>query len=535
MNARRRLMRKVPYFVGIGALLLAITWLSRPSTGAPGTPGASAGGKLSQMRDRLGLSQANLGQIDPTSEALKLATLGMRGVAAQLLWSKAFQAMNKDEDYNTLSALYEQITKLQPNYISAWRFQCWNLSYNVSVEFDDYRDRYFWVIKGINFLKEGIRYNQREPRLRAEMGHFISHKIGRSDERKLFRALFKKDDDFHGPDVPEALRDNWLVGKRYFLEAEDLVDNQGAVLMGISPIIFYSEPGLAQINYAVGLEEDGTFGERAAVAWSRAASDWARYGDREFVMSEGVKIRLNDDVMAQLTREKQEELLSLAPGLAQQIRDRRLEQLLPEQQALAKKNPDDLSYSEIMARQQLDQRLVPTAWELADELPPELRAKGRELASEIRQYGDKASTIGNFRHQVNYDYWKVRCEAEKGNDCIAARRLIFEGNAALGNADLKTARASYEEGLKLWRAVLDKYPRLIADGLTGDELVRTTARYANILKQLDEPFPDPFILADVIKLHGPRKPPAKLQQSSDSAETEGAEAAETAAPQEPIE
>ena len=35
------------------------------------------------------LGQANLGEIDPASETIKLATLGLRGVAVNLLWEKA--------------------------------------------------------------------------------------------------------------------------------------------------------------------------------------------------------------------------------------------------------------------------------------------------------------------------------------------------------------------------------------------------------------------------------------------------------------
>ena len=160
------------------------------------------------------LSQAQLGQIDPTSVTIKLATLGMRGVAANILWEKATDFKMK-KDWTNLGATLNQITKVQPNFINVWSNQAWNLSYNVSVEFDDYRQRYRWVIKGIDFLKEGIRYNERQPRLLWDMGWMISEKIGRADESKQFRKLFKEDDDFHGS-PPLALRDNWLVGKEWF-------------------------------------------------------------------------------------------------------------------------------------------------------------------------------------------------------------------------------------------------------------------------------------------------------------------------------
>ncbi len=51
----------------------------------------------------------------------------------------------------------------------------------------------------------------------------ISEKIGKADESKQFRKLFKEDDDFHGI-APAGPRDNWLVGKEWFEQAVDMVD-----------------------------------------------------------------------------------------------------------------------------------------------------------------------------------------------------------------------------------------------------------------------------------------------------------------------
>ena len=172
------------------------------------------------------LSQADLGEIDPASETIKLATLGMRGVAANILWEKA-NDYKKEEDWTNLSATLEQITKLQPNFVNVWIYQAWNLSYNISVEFDDYRDRYRWVIRGIDFLKEGTQYNRDEPRLLLGLGWMIAQKIGKADEHMQFRQLFQEDDDFNGS-RPVAQRDNWLVGREWLLKAEQVVATRRA-------------------------------------------------------------------------------------------------------------------------------------------------------------------------------------------------------------------------------------------------------------------------------------------------------------------
>ena len=74
------------------------------------------------------------------------------------------------EDWTNLTATLEQLAKLQPNFITFWKFQAWNLSYNVSVEFDDYHDRYSFVRRGIEFLKEGEKYNRDNPQLLCGFG-----------------------------------------------------------------------------------------------------------------------------------------------------------------------------------------------------------------------------------------------------------------------------------------------------------------------------------------------------------------------------
>jgi len=241
MSDRKRFIRKIVYACVIAALLLPLSWLSEPATTE------SDGGILAQMREEHQLSQSTLGDIDPASETIKLATLGMRGVAANILWGKAHD-YRKREDWVGLSATLEQIAKLQPNFITVWVYQGWNLSYNISVEFDDYRDRYYWVIRGIDFLKEGTKYNREEPRLMSEIGWTIGQKIGRADEHLQYRRLFREDDDFNGS-RPRSKRDNWLVGREYLLEAQRWVDQKGLTVKGKSPLLFHSQPVKCLISY----------------------------------------------------------------------------------------------------------------------------------------------------------------------------------------------------------------------------------------------------------------------------------------------
>ncbi|MGH7193193.1 MAG: IRE (iron responsive element), partial [Candidatus Saccharimonadales bacterium] len=95
-------IRKLIYLLLILALLVPLSYFSQPATVAvgdqpKGAGGDNAGGKLARMRAEYGISQANLGEIDPAGETIKLATLGLRGVAANLLWEKANTAKMKED------------------------------------------------------------------------------------------------------------------------------------------------------------------------------------------------------------------------------------------------------------------------------------------------------------------------------------------------------------------------------------------------------------------------------------------------------
>ncbi len=122
-------------------LLIVLVWLGQPATIGVGDEKGSEGGQLAQLRTKDEFSEASLGEVDPASETMKLATLGLRGVAVQLLWDQA-NTYKMKKDWTHLTAAVNQIIHLEPHFTKVWNFQAWNLTYNVSAEFDDYRERY---------------------------------------------------------------------------------------------------------------------------------------------------------------------------------------------------------------------------------------------------------------------------------------------------------------------------------------------------------------------------------------------------------
>ena len=130
----------------------------------------------------------------------------MRGSPARCSGVKAIEYQMK-KDWTRLRATLDQIIKLQPHSIHVWRYQAWNLSYNVSVSFDDYHDKFYWVIEGLNYMLDGVRMNDKEPRLYWDMGWFISNKIGRDDAAKYYRRLFSGERGPDGKDPPDYVKD----------------------------------------------------------------------------------------------------------------------------------------------------------------------------------------------------------------------------------------------------------------------------------------------------------------------------------------
>jgi hypothetical protein len=323
MNQRTTFYRKITYLVLIAVLLFPLSRLGAPATNDPN----DKGGRLAQLREQYELGQSDLGEIDPASETIRLATLGMRGIAVSLLWNKANE-YKKKEDWTNFRATLAQLARLQPYFISFWRYQAWNLSYNVSVELDDVRDRFYYVKRGIEFLKEGKKYNRDNHYLLSDLGWFIGNKIGRADEHFKFRRLFKNDVDFHPEDRPPEFRDNWLVSKTWYNQAVSTIDDKKRSLGNRNPTTFFDKPAMAQINYSMAIEEEGTFGEKARAAWATGARDWNTYGSREMLSTRGTILQLASyDRWQKDTQDLKDQLDALVPTARETMTTERHEAL----------------------------------------------------------------------------------------------------------------------------------------------------------------------------------------------------------------
>ncbi|MCL2622152.1 MAG: hypothetical protein FWD31_00690 [Planctomycetaceae bacterium] len=304
-----RFRTKIIYIVVIIALLVPLFVLGRPASVQKGDEGQVllSGGFLADLRQKENIVDAQLGEIDPASNTMKLATFGMRGVALVLLWHKSLE-YEKKFDWNNVVVTSKQITMLEPRFTTIWDFLGWRLAYNASRDQDDYRERYRWVIRGFEFLEDGIHYNAKAPFLYHKAGWTISQKIGISDEKVQYRQLFRQDDDFHVPRSTPSVeeRDNWLFGIPLYHKSEELFlareaafledkakgllnddqikdfyssDNKKRGIGNMARAIFYANSRMNRIHYADWYEQDGSFGEKAKENWRIAERYWDLFGD----------------------------------------------------------------------------------------------------------------------------------------------------------------------------------------------------------------------------------------------------------------
>ena len=504
MTARGSFYRKITYLVLIAVLLIPISQLGAPSTLE------DSGGKLAQLRIDHNLGQSNLGEIDPASETMRLATLGLRGIAVSLLWNKAIE-YKKKEDWTSFRSTLQQLAKLQPYFISFWRYQAWNLSYNVSVELDDVRDRYYYVRRGIEFLKDGTRYLRDSPYLLSELGWFIGNKIGTADEKREYRRLFKADDDYHPADRPPEKRDNWLVSRTWYEESISAVDDRQRSLGKKNPVLFYSDPGRSQINYGDSIEREGTFGEKAKNAWATASMLWQQFGNKEFRASTGIKIRLsNYDRLVEEGERLRGELEGLADNPRKDLAEKLRSELSEEERVLADKEAKDLTEDEREAYYDVTKKIRIDDQKLADfiaEEYPEMKKQARKLANAIALNRSKEFLTRNNSDVANYAYWKIRCNVEQSSEALRARALAFSANKAFReDADLLEARKMFEESFDLWAQVFKNFPDLGLDSPSASDIMDEVKNYALVLEQLDKSMLDKdvqqsFPLWDLVELN----------------------------------
>ncbi|MEZ6095083.1 MAG: hypothetical protein R3C03_12780 [Pirellulaceae bacterium] len=555
--------RKIIYIVIIGLLLIPISMIAQPSSiggAAVGTNDSaspnrsqsvgSAGGELAKLRRDFMLSQDQVSQIDPTSEVMKLVSLGLRGVAVNLLWGQANEH-KKNENWEGLEATLNMLVKVQPNFVKVWDFQAHNLSYNISMEFDDYEYRYHWVKKGIRFLSEGIGYNYRDHRITDSLGFFTGMKIGYSDEKVQFRRMFRKDTDFHNemakyiePDsyyLREFEYDNWKMAYMWYQKSRNLVENEKNRQYK-SDLIFYMMVPAQLRNVALSLQKEFRTNEAIQAYWAQANKEWVEYGNRAVRdMSKGTTTTLEGiaelDIRLNRLRDQLDEM---APGIRESLLASLREQIgvTDEIQAILDTPIDQRtdeerfkirSYERQLAGGQLgiDQQVLST-------IPEELATKGIQIFEQMQQISQDMSLLESNQSISNYRYWKTLSQVESERTAVTAHQQLYDATELERKSifddeydiDLETgdkvitkvgAISVYEKSFDLWEGILTENPILVL-GKLGDDIVDELMMYKRMLKVTGQKWPRKHPLQFFIDRRAMAQEGDKLPTSIDIAE-----------------
>ena len=143
---------------------------------------------LNRERGALGITRLEPLENAPPVLALTTQVLGgFRGLIANALWIRSTQ-LQEDGKYFEMVQLADWITKLEPHITTVWTVQAWNMAFNISVTFPNHADRWRWVQRGIELLRDdAIRYNPDQPTLYGDLAWMFQFKMGQNmDDANLY-------------------------------------------------------------------------------------------------------------------------------------------------------------------------------------------------------------------------------------------------------------------------------------------------------------------------------------------------------------
>jgi hypothetical protein len=152
-------------------------------------------GSLTRQRETLGLTRtAVISNAPPVLAFTTVALGGFRGLIANALWIRTTQLQEEGKYFEAVQ-LADWITTLQPHFNQVWLYQAWNMAYNISVKFPNPEDRWLWVQRGIELLRDqGLVYNPNQALMYRELAWLFQHKMGANldDAHWLYKTEWAK-------------------------------------------------------------------------------------------------------------------------------------------------------------------------------------------------------------------------------------------------------------------------------------------------------------------------------------------------------
>ncbi|MDA7950648.1 MAG: hypothetical protein MPJ24_04085 [Pirellulaceae bacterium] len=504
---------KIIYLVVIVALIFPLSMLGMPATGTGENRVAS--GMLASIRDEHGLGTANLGKVDPSGASMQLAMLGMKNVAAHILWSKALH-YGKTEQFDKVSATVKQIVALHPYFFKVWDFEAHNLSYNISAQFDDVEVRYHWLKKGTSFMMEGFEYNANQSRFPKTIARHVGSKIDKADEKIQYRQYFRDDKAFHDEldrmveiDSSRGIDQkphHWLVSRLWSKQMVDLLDSGKAHIETQTPVLVYSAPAKAYSYYSKRSEESGHFDAYIKNAWKRTERDWVEFASRSFPTLRGGVVKIEDLVVYQDQQAlANERLTELVPGVREKLYEERLTEILAEPPF------NGLSEAEMPPVLIPEYEMAKRRARVLDEevflarIPEEHRAEAKMLIRRSLDLSSKVFSINQDIASANYLFFREEYTVEQQESALKARELFYKAKIAANNVvfrgyvengvQVDGAKELFEKGFAEWDKVEFINP-VAGYELIGDEI----QLYWGILAELEIQFPEKLFETEGLQL-----------------------------------
>lgn len=397
---------------------------------------------------------------------------------AAALYRQAMQ-YQRDRKWHELADTQEELLKLMPKDAKLRRFVAWNLAYNLSAEADDVEERYAWIRRGLRVLIEGIELDPHTVTHWHNTGWDLAFKIGTSDESLDYRRLFAEDEPFHGQirrhvAIDEAVGldgkpDCWLVGRLFFVRANEMILKEGASLGDASAPISFARPAMCMTHFAEALNKEGRFDDNAVQAWCKAENEWKAYGDIELTTPFEFSIKLNDldHQVGEVTR-LWSNFDRLQPGLQKRLRA----EAHAKQSARSRPAPDEHArkrtvielFEQLVAADNNTKPVRLTYEMLHESVAGPKRGEALRIGEQALAAEKRADAIRTSRAIVNLDSYLLRCRLERSDVLIEARRRTYEAGQQLAKArttrtpaDISRTKQLYDEAFRIWATVFDKF------------------------------------------------------------------------------
>jgi tetratricopeptide (TPR) repeat protein len=105
-----------------------------------------------------------------------IALGGFKPLLVDYLWMKQ-DKLQEDKQFEEIVLLLSIIARLQPRFTEVWSFNAYHMIYNIAAQENTPEAKWHWVKSGMDYIKEGMRFNPDNVELTQWLAFFYYHRI----------------------------------------------------------------------------------------------------------------------------------------------------------------------------------------------------------------------------------------------------------------------------------------------------------------------------------------------------------------------